>query len=203
MNKERWDGRYREASYAYGEEPNQFFSTWLPKFEPKSILMPADGEGRNGVYAASLGWQVTAFDLSSEGKVKAMQLASQRQVKLEYLVADFAELEFAENSFDAIGLIYAHFPADKKEAFYHKLHRYLKPGGLVIFEAFSKNHLPYKKANPSVGGPGNMEVAFSIAEIEAYFPNYDIILLEEAVVDLDEGKYHVGQGSVIRFVGRK
>ena len=203
MNTERWDGRYREESYAYGEKPNQFFSTWLPKFEPKSILMPADGEGRNGVYAATLGWQVTAFDLSSEGKAKALQLANRKQVSLNYTVGDFTEIEFEENSFDAIGLIYAHFPADKKEVFHQRLHTYLKPGGLVIFEAFSKNHLPYKKANPSVGGPGNIDVAFSIAEIEAYFPNYEVLLLEEVVVDLNEGLYHVGQGSVVRFVGKK
>ncbi len=203
MNKERWDGRYREETYAYGEGPNAFFNTWLPKFEPKSILMPADGEGRNGVYAASSGWQVTAFDLSSEGKAKAMQLASRKQVSLDYIVGDFAEIEFEENSFDAIGLIYAHFPAEKKAEFHQKLHTYLKPGGVVIFEAFSKNHLPYKQANPRVGGPGNMDVAFSIEEIQAYFPNYSPLLLEEAVVELNEGKYHVGQGSVIRFVGRK
>ena len=132
-----------------------------------------------------------------------MQLASRKQVSLDYIVGDFAEIEFEENSFDAIGLIYAHFPAEKKAEFHQKLHTYLKPGGVVIFEAFSKNHLPYKQANPRVGGPGNMDVAFSIEEIQAYFPNYSPLLLEEAVVELNEGKYHVGQGSVIRFVGRK
>ena len=203
MNKDRWDGRYREQAYAYGEEPNSFFRHWLPRFEPNTILMPADGEGRNGVYAASLGWQVTSFDLSSEGKTKAIQLARKKQVSIDYLVGDFADLQFEPDSFDAIGLIYAHFPADKKEVFHQKLNKYLKTGGVVIFEAFSKNHLPYKKANPSVGGPGNVEVAFSTEEIEAYFPYYDTLLLEEIVVDLNEGKYHVGQGSVIRFVGRK
>ncbi len=203
MNKERWDGRYREDTYAYGEEPNAFFSHWLSQFQPKSILMPADGEGRNGVYAATKGWEVTSFDLSSEGKSKALQLAAKKQVSLDYLVRDFAEIQFQTETFDAIGLIYAHFPADKKLEFHQKLDSYLKPGGIVIFEAFSKNHLPYKKANPSVGGPGNVDVAFSIAEIEAYFPNYDTLILEEKVVDLNEGIYHVGQGSVVRFVGRK
>lgn len=198
-----WNNRYREETYAYGEEPNLFFSQWLPKFEARSILMPADGEGRNGVYAATLGWQVTSFDLSSEGKTKAQQLAQKKQVDLAYLVGDFAALQFEEESFDAIGLLYAHFPAEKKLSFHHKLHSYLKPGGVVIFEAFSKNHLPFKKANPKVGGPGNIDLTFSIEEIEAYFPNYDHLLLEEAVVDLNEGQYHTGKGSVIRFIGRK
>lgn len=203
MNKEEWDSRYREQGYAYGENPNLFFSQWLPRFEPQSILMPADGEGRNGVYAATLGWQVTSFDLSSEGKAKALQLADKKQVALQYIVGDFSEIQFERETFDAIGLFYAHFPAEEKFEFHQKLHNYLKPGGVVIFEAFSKNHLPYKKANPSVGGPGNVDVVFSTVEIETYFPNYEILVLEEAVVELKEGKYHIGQGSVVRFVGRK
>ena len=203
MNQERWNQRYSEATYAYGEGPNVFFREWLPKFEATSILMPADGEGRNGVYAATLGWQVTAFDLSSAGRTKALQLAKQQEVKLEYIVGDFAEIQFEEASFDAIGLIYAHFPAEQKALFHQKLDTYLKPGGVIIFEAFSKNHLPYKKVNPKVGGPGNIDVAFSSAEIEAYFPNYEHLLLEEVVVDLSEGQYHVGKGSVVRFIGRK
>ncbi|MBX2878201.1 MAG: class I SAM-dependent methyltransferase [Saprospiraceae bacterium] len=203
MNKERWNARYREESYAYGQEPNVFFKQWLPQFEPKTILMPADGEGRNGVYAATLGWQVTSFDLSSEGRAKALQLANRKQVDLKYLVGDFADIQFEAAAFDAIGLIYAHFPTAKKSEFHLKLHNYLKPGGVVIFEAFSKHHLPYQQANPSVGGPPNMDVTFSMAEIEAYFPNYDTLLLQEEVVNLAEGKYHIGQGSVVRFVGRK
>lgn len=203
MNKERWDNRYSEDTFAYGKSPNVFFQEWLPKFETGRILMPADGEGRNGVFAASLGWQVTSFDLSAAGKEKALQLAQSQSLDLDYLVGDFAEIHFEKETFDAIGLIYAHFPAPHKAPFHQKLHEYLKPGGVIIFEAFSKNHLSFKQANPSVGGPGNMEVAFSTAEIEAYFPGYTSELLREEVVDLQEGKYHVGKGSVVRFVGRK
>ena len=62
MDKKKWDERYKEEKFAYGKEPNLFFKEWLPKFKPGSILMPADGEGRNGVYAAKLGWKVTSFE---------------------------------------------------------------------------------------------------------------------------------------------
>ena len=203
MNKEKWDNRYGEETFAYGHTPNLFFREWLLQFEPAYILMPADGEGRNGVYAATLGWQVTAFDLSAAGKAKALQLARAQNVDLDYIVGDFAEIHFEKETFDAIGLIYAHFPAQHKAAFHQKLHEYLKPGGIVIFEAFSKNHLPFKQANPNVGGPGDIDVAFSTAEIEAYFPAYETQLLQEEIVDLQEGKYHFGKGSVVRFVGRK
>lgn len=201
--RKKWDDRYLEEGYAYGEQPNVFFKTWLDQFPPGAILMPADGEGRNGVYAAGLGWQVTATDLSSAGREKALQLARQRNVSLEYLVGDLEEMDFAPGSFDAIGLIYAHFPAEKKLPLLHKLSHCLKPGGIVIFEAFGKNHLQLIRANPKVGGPTEEGMLFSIADIESTFSQYTPLLLVEAETELQEGAYHNGKGSVVRFVGRK
>lgn len=66
-----WNERYAEKEYAYGIHPNQFLADSILKL-PKhgKILFPAEGEGRNAVYAAKNGFEVTAFDLSSEGKRK-------------------------------------------------------------------------------------------------------------------------------------
>lgn len=148
-----WNERYKEPLYAYGKEPNVFFRECLEGFSVGSILMPADGEGRNGVFAAQLGWKVTSFDLSIEGKSKAMALASERGVSIEYVVGDLEQLAFSDEAFDAIGLVYAHVSAEKKRAFHEEVQRYLKPGGIIILEAFSKNHLSFVTANPKVGGP--------------------------------------------------
>ena len=117
MNQ-KWDERYKGQEFAYGKEPNKFFKEWLPKFEPASILMPADGEGRNGVFAARLGWKVTSFDLSVEGQLKALELARENGVTLEYTVGDLEQLRFERESFDAIGLVYAHFSAKMKSIFH-------------------------------------------------------------------------------------
>ena len=201
--KNMWNERYMDNDFVYGKEPNLFFKEWLKKFEPGSILMPADGEGRNGVYAAQLGWNVTSSDLSEEGKSKTLELAKEKQVTLDYIVGDLEELEFDKESFDAIGLIYAHFATEKKSLLHKKLNDYLKPGGLIIFEAFSKLHLLYNGLDPKVGGPKNIDMLFSTAEIAADFENYDVLLLEEKEINLEEGKYHIGRGSVVRFVGRK
>ena len=200
---QQWDERYKAPEFAYGKEPNLFFKEWLPKFAPGSILMPADGEGRNGVFAAQLGWQVTSFDLSVEGKSKALQLAREQGAALEYIVGDLDQLEFEREEFDAIGLVYAHFSAEKKSAFHNKLDSYLKPGGIIIFEAFSKNHLHFRKLNPKVGGPMDVAMLYSKEEMLADFENYEVLRLEEEVILLNEGRYHMGNGSVIRFVGRK
>lgn len=198
-----WNERYSPHEYAYGREPNQFFKEWLLKLEPGMILMPADGEGRNGVFAALLEWKVTSFDQSIEGQKKALQLAEDHGVALEYLVGDLEKLEFKNEKFDAIGLIYAHFSAEKKSALHKKLNRYLRPGGILIFEAFSKNHLPLRESDPSVGGPNDIDMLFSKEEIIADFENYEQLLLEEKEITLNEGKYHIGKGSVIRFIGKK
>ncbi|HMH32577.1 MAG TPA: class I SAM-dependent methyltransferase [Puia sp.] len=202
MNQ-KWDERYQSPEFAYGKDPNEFFKEWLSKFEPGSILMPADGEGRNGVFAAGLGWKVTSFDLSIEGQSKALQLAVAHHVTLDYIVGDFEQLDFEKESFDAIGLVYAHFPAEMKPIFHKKLNDYLKPGGIIIFEAFSKRHIQFKKLDPKVGGPNDINELYSKEEIIADFENYEVLMLAEEEIVLNEGKYHIGKGSVIRFVGRK
>ncbi|WP_343693563.1 methyltransferase domain-containing protein [Chitinophaga sp.] len=197
--KNRWDERYRETDFAYGKSPNLFFKEWIDQLPKGTLLMPADGEGRNGVYAATTGWQVTSTDLSPEGAIKARQLAQECNTHLTYIVGDLETLQFESASFDAIGLIYAHFLPEKKSILHKQLDTYLKPGGTIIFEAFSKNH----KANAQVGGPTALPWLFSVEEIRQDFSNYDVVLLREEIVGLEEGKYHNGEGTVIRFVGKK
>ncbi|MDO6432983.1 class I SAM-dependent methyltransferase [Flavitalea sp. BT771] len=203
MMDQKWDERYKDQEFAYGKTPNLFFKEWLEKFQPGSILMPADGEGRNGVFAARLGWKVTSFDQSAEGRSKALALAKEQGITLDYIVGDLEQLPFEKESFDAIGLVYAHFDAEKKPVFHRKLDGYLRPGGIIIFEAFSKSHLHYVQLDPKVGGPRDIDMLYATAEIMTDFPNYDTLVLEEAEIQLNEGKYHNGKGSVIRFVGRK
>lgn len=200
---DRWDERYSSDAFAYGEQPNNYLKEQLAKLVSGKILFPAEGEGRNAVFAATLGWEVSAFDISSEGQKKARQLSEKHNVAVDYKLGELQALGYGEGQFDVIALIYAHFPAAIKSQLHIMLDRYLAEGGIVIFEAFSKKHLEYLAKNPNVGGPKDIESLFSIEEIEADFSNYDIIELEEKEISLNEGLYHNGLGSVIRFVGRK
>ncbi len=202
--KEFWDERYGAKDYAYGETPNDYFKSALNTYQPKGkLLLPAEGEGRNAVYAAQLGLDVTAFDISVEGQKKANQLASKHQVNIDYRVGDFLKMDFPLNTFESLGLIYAHFPPPLKTPIYEKIHTLIKPGGLVILEGFSKNHIPLQQANPKVGGPKHIDFLFSEATIKQDFPNYDIVELTESEVELNEGDFHIGTAKVIRFIGRK
>jgi SAM-dependent methyltransferase len=201
--KARWDERYSDDDYAYGENPNEFLKSKLKNFTPGKALFPAEGEGRNAVYAAQLGWTVSAFDISSEGMKKAELLAKKKMVELDYRVGPLQTLNFEPESFDLIALIYAHFPGPIKSEIHHQLVELLKPGGIVIFEAFSKRHLEYVSRNEKVGGPKDLDTLCSVEEIKNDFKNFEIIELEDTEVTLNEGSYHNGTGAVIRFVGKK
>ncbi|MBE4948421.1 class I SAM-dependent methyltransferase [Chryseobacterium culicis] len=199
----RWDDRYSSEAFAYGTEPNKYLKEQLSQLKPGTILFPAEGEGRNAVFAATMGWQVSAFDISANGRNKALQLAEQQQTTIDYQVGELSSLDYQNEQFDAVALIYAHFPGAVKSSIHKMLNQYLRTGGFVIFEAFSKNHLEYIAKNEKVGGPKDIESLFSIEEIKSDFPDYHIIELEETEIELSEGLFHNGTGSVIRFVGQK
>ena len=200
---DRWNERYSNDEFAFGKQPNNYLKEQLEKLNVGTILFPAEGEGRNAVFAANLGWTVSAFDISMEGKKKADRLAKINNVTIDYQVGDLQEISFDTKQFDVIALIYAHFPANIKSLYHKTLDKYLRNGGVVIFEAFSKRHIDYVSKNENVGGPRDLESLFSIEEIKSDFANYDIIELEEKEIELSEGLYHNGTGSVIRFVGQK
>lgn len=200
---DKWNERYSKEEFAFGEEPNEYLKEQLEKLPAGKILFPAEGEGRNAVFAANLGWDSYAFDISSEGKNKALRLAEANQVKIDYQVGELQTLNYTPEQFDAIALIYAHFPADIKSSLHKMLDKLLRKGGVVIFEAFSKKHLEYVTKNEKVGGPKDIGSLFSIEEIKSDFANYDVVTLEEKVIELNEGLFHNGTGSVIRFAGRK
>lgn len=201
--KEKWNERYGMESYAYGTEPNEFLEDQLKALKPGRILFPAEGEGRNAVFAAKNGWEVSAFDFSHEAQKKAQKLAETNEVNIDYHLGELSEMQYEVESFDCIALIFAHFPGPVKSTIHKKLLTLLKKGGTVIFEAFSKKHLYYQNLNAKVGGPKDLETLFSIAEIEEDFKEFTVKMLEEKEINLSEGQYHQGKGSVIRFVGIK
>lgn len=199
----RWNERYSNEEFAFGEEPNNYLKEELEKLTAGTILFPAEGEGRNAVFAAKLGWKVSAFDISTAGKDKALQLAKKNKMTIDYQVGELPALNYKDGQFDAIALIYAHFPSDIKSSYHQALDKYLRKGGTIIFEAFSKEHLDYVTRNEKVGGPREIDMLFSMDELREDFANYEIKELTEKEIELNEGLFHNGKGSVIRFVGRK
>ncbi len=194
--KEFWNERYSQSDYIYGTEPNEYFKEKIQQYELGKLLLPAEGEGRNAVFAAKLGWEVTAFDWSEKAQLKAVALAEANQVHINYWVSEVNDLAFEPASFDAVAFIFAHFPADLKLNYNQKIATFLKPGGALIVEVFSKKQLEYQKTQRS-GGPQNINILYSIEEVQTAFADFDFVELEEKEIYLNEGANHSGYGSVI------
>ncbi|MBK7099724.1 MAG: class I SAM-dependent methyltransferase [Sphingobacteriales bacterium] len=201
--KEFWNDRYSREVYSYGQIPNEFLKEPLQKLKPGKILFPAEGEGRNAVFAASLGWHTDAFDFAETGREKAMQLADRHNVSIHYTIDKFTTYHYPVDYYVAIGLVFVHPAPDMRTFFFEKLYAALKPGGVIIFEGFSKNNIELKRQNPSVGGPDNIAMLYDVGEIKNFFSGLQPLILEEKKTELNEGKFHQGLASVIRFIGKK
>lgn len=193
-----WNKRYSTKEFAYGEAPNQFVLEELGKLKPGNVLFPAEGEGRNAVYAATQGWEVTAFDPSKEGKKKADFLASKHNLDIDYQIAGYEHVDFEKESFDCIVLVFAHMPPSKRNEWHKKLSSFLKPGGVIIIVGFSKDQIKRK-----TGGPQNIDMLFSEEELNTDFIEFSELVITETDTILDEGPFHQGLASVIRLIGKK
>ena len=198
MSKEMWDQRYAESEYVYGTKPNEFFKQELDKLVPGKILLPAEGEGRNAVYAGEKGWVVSAFDQSEEGRKKALRLAAERGVAIEYQIRNLETVGYPENHFDAIALVFVHTPAIKRQQIHRNLIRFLKPGGTVILIGFSKEQLQFTS-----GGPKVESMLFSQEELKEDFSDLHLRSIELLEKKVEEGDFHQGKASVIQMVAIK
>jgi SAM-dependent methyltransferase len=195
-----WNQRYSEAEPAYGTDPNEFLKEQLALLLPGRLLLPAEGQGRNAVYAASQGWQVTAFDNSEAGRQSAYGLAADRGVTIDYILAGYGEIDWPEASFDAVGLIYAHIPDGMRTNLHRQFWAALKPGGTLILEAFAEEQL-----GRSSGGPKTTDLLYSIEKMKNDFAPLKPaeFSAEQQTVQLREGAYHSGEAIVIRVIAKK
>lgn len=194
-----WDERYSSKDYVYGEYPNHFLKEQLDKISaPGKLLLPGEGEGRNGVYAAKLGWQVDAIDQSVNAQNKALKLAKKNNVEINYRIVDLTKFVPFKNHYDAVAIIFVHFSQEFRKAFHKTIIDSLKPGGQIILEVFSKDQL-----GKNSGGPQDLAMLYTLDDIKNDFRSLKTILLEEVNIFLDEGDKHRGVASVIRFVGEK
>lgn len=193
-----WNKRYADSAYAYGKIPNQFFKQELLKLNPNNILLPAEGEGRNAVFAAESGWSVTAFDYSDIAKEKALELAIEKNVEINYKVSNFENFPAARNSFACIALIYAHILPRERNLLHKKMVNYLEVGGTLILEGFSKEQI-----NRNTGGPKILDMLYAEDELRSDFQELNIIKIETLEIELSEGEFHDGTASVVRLIAQK
>ncbi len=198
MDAKFWDERYRAYDSVYGAAPNAFLKDELVKMKPGRALFPAEGEGRNALFTASLGWKVRAFDQSSVARDKALATAKRAGLELDYIVLSsehFPEVDFPEG-YDLIGLFYAHMPSSVRKGFHAKLLKNLAPYGRLLLECFSPRQLEF-----SSGGPKDADLLYPVGQALEDFSSLSDLHVSEMLVELDEGPFHQGTASVIRVNG--
>jgi len=194
----QWDERYARQEYIYGTQPNNFLKEKLRTLKPGRILLPAEGEGRNAVYAASLGWETDAFDQSIEAEKKALQLAGMNKVQLNYFIQSLDKWNPEPDQFDCIALIFVHLPEELRKLVHQSAIKALKPGGILVLEAFTVNQL-----SRTSGGPKITELLFTSDQLKNDFINTSELEILETQVILDEGPLHQGIAEVLQLSCRK
>ena len=192
-----WNERYGSDGFAYGTEPNSFLAE-NAKLLTGPVLSLAEGEGRNAVFLASLGLEVLGVDGSEVGLAKAQKLADSKGIAIKTLVADLATYEPPANSYGSVVSISAHLPSDVRRRLYPLVEQCLKPGGIILFEAYSKSQL-----SRNTGGPKDPDMLMTAVDIQKEFPNCEALLCQEIEREVVEGEFHTGLASVVQFIGKK
>ena len=198
MDSNFWDNRYTQEADLYGREPNQYFKEKIGQLKPGSLLIPGEGEGRQAVYAARLGWQVTAFDMSKLGQEHALQKAESLALPLHYHLSKAEDFSFGQETYDCAALIYFHLAPANRTSIHQKIAAAVKPGGHLILEGFHPRQLDF-----SSGGPKNEEMLYTAEMLSKDFEGWELLEKLEVEVLLQEGSGHAGPGYVTRLFARK
>ena len=192
----RWEDRYSGVDgYLYGTEPNDFLAESVTDIEPGDTLCYADGEGRNGVYLASLGHCVTSVDLTEAGMTKAAGLAEMRGVPLTTVVADMATWDMGEARWDLVVSIFAHMPPPIRRHVHANLATALRPGGRLILEAYTP-----AQVGRGTGGPPVPELTMTLDGLRQELVDLEIVHGLETVRSVVEGPGHTGDGAVVQVI---
>ena len=195
---EMWDQRYAQETYAYGEEPNLFLTQTYHDIPIGPVLCLAEGEGRNAVYLAHQGYEVTAVDFSEEGIRKTQKLAQQNKVRVDTIQTDLVHFNISENTWQGIVAFFAHLPKALRKKVHRDVVAGLRPGGIFLLEAFTPRQLLFNS-----GGPKNPELLLSLRDLQTELEGLIPIIARETDRELDEGVYHSGKAAVVQFVGKK
>ena len=191
-DKERWNLKYEGTTYIYGKEPTAFLKEKLSLLKRGKALVLAVGEGRNAVYLAENGFDVTGVDISEVGIEKCERLAKERGVAVNSIVADLTDYDMGKEQYNLITNFYFY-----DRSILPRVINALKPGGIFIFETYSRDHPKHSKF-----GPKNPDYLVKPNELLEIFKSLRILYYEDTVTELDEGM-HKGKAALIRLIAKK
>lgn len=196
LSKSMWDEEYKTDEYMYGKQPNDFLKENHSLIPKGKVLMLAEGEGRNAVFLATLGYQVTAVDISSIGLEKAKKLAAENNVEVETICEDLQTFDLGNEQWEGIVSIACHLPPELRKDLYKRVELALKPSGVFFMEGYTPEQLNYKS-----GGPPLAEMMTSKEMLIEELPNITFSHLQELEREVIEGVNHFGLAAVVQAIG--
>lgn len=197
-----WDARYAEADLAYGAAPNDFLASVADRLPPRRrVLCLAEGQGRNAVFLAERGHDVTAVDLSAVGLKRAEALAAERGVAIRTEAADLADYDLGTEAWDAVVSVFAHVPSAVRVPLHRRVVAALRPGGAFVLEAYTPEQTRRDTGGPS--GPEAVDLTMTASGLRAELDGLDLEHLAEVERDVVEGPYHRGLAAVVQVLARK
>lgn len=193
-----WDERYRSGEFVYGREPNDFLAAFAGRIPGGRVLCLAEGQGRNAVYLAGLGYQVTGVDSSAVGLEMARKLAAEKGVEIETINADLESFVIGENCWEGIVSIFCHLPPPVRKVLHRKVVAGLRPGGIFILEAYTPRQLEFR-----TGGPTSPDLLMTLDALRSELQGLDFIHAAEVERDVIEGTLHTGKASVVQVAAVK
>lgn len=197
-----WDERYSQPGYAFGTEPNDFLKANFARIPPGGrVLCLAEGEGRNAVFLAEQGYEVTGVDLSAVGLEKAQALAAERKVGITTIVADLAEFDPGVDAWDGVVSMSAHVPPEVRRALHARVVASLREGGVFILEGYTEKQLEM----PSRGGPSaeHRELFYSLEAVTEELAPLEVLIGRETERIIEEGDHHRGGSAVLQLIAQK
>ena len=193
-----WNERYSSESFAYGTKANDFLVSMIDRLPTGKILCLAEGEGRNAVWLAQQGNEVTAVDASDVGLQKADRLAKMRGVEITTVHADLADYDIGTQKWDAIISIFCHLPPGLRQDVHRRCVAGLRDDGMILLEAYTPSQLEYK-----TGGPPVAEMMMDMRSLRSELNGLRFLHLRECVRDIHEGEFHEGKGAVVQVLAMK
>lgn len=191
-----WEDRYGGTDeFLYGTEPNDFLRDSVADLAPGDTLCLADGEGRNGVFLATLGHRVTSVDLTESGLAKAARLAAARDVDLTTVTADLADYDLGVDRWDLIVSIFAHTPPPIRARLHAAMATALRPGGRLILEAYTPDQI-----GRGTGGPPVPALTMDLDRLDQELTGLRYEHAAELVRPVVEGRGHTGDGAVVQVI---
>jgi cyclopropane fatty-acyl-phospholipid synthase-like methyltransferase len=196
-----WNKRFDTPDYIFGRAPNEYLQIQAKRYLKKgdTVLCVADGEGRNSVWLAKQGMQVDAFDLSEVALKKAVALAKEEAVHVQFSLASTEAWDWQPNQYDAVVGIFIQFadPVMRPRLFAQMVSA-LRLGGLLIIQGYTPKQLEFK-----TGGPSILEHLYTEDMIRTLIVDLEPIDLCLYEKELSEGPKHTGISALLGLVARK